>query len=409
MQAALRGLGQQLRNVELSGLAAVENQGDGILRAVDAYGRVIVPGRFRVALEAAAGDIEQPIEVDARRGIDSLLQKAIAVQRGIGNFDNQANIGRRRMPLRIIAQIAAYDGEIRLRFARSQGNRLLGVHEPAAGNQPLEGLTGRAGGETVRRLLGAVGKNRARCSRAGYTGLVPEFRKLVKRLRAHYGEPELPPARGPFELVLWENACYLLPDSRRAAVFEGLRQRVGLDAESIWNADRDTLLELAKMGGMRPETRVFRWLEIARITRSQFGGDLDAILKLPYAKAKRALCQFPNIGEPGAEKILAQCGMAEGLPLESNGCRVLLRIGYGRAQKSYGAAYRSIQEALAGQLPRDAASLTRAHFLLRRHGQEICKTNGPACGECPVVEMCAWMGNAARKRGGNPEGLAPHG
>jgi endonuclease-3 len=225
---------------------------------------------------------------------------------------------------------------------------------------------------------------------------VTEFAKLIGRLKRRYGEPSLPPAKGPFELVLWENACYLLPDSRRAEVFDRLRKRVGLTADSIWQADRDKLLELAKMGGMRPETRVFRWLEIARIVRTQFDGNLDRILREPYAKAKRALHQFPNIGDPGAEKILMMCGMAQGLPLESNGCRVLLRIGYGREQQNYGAAYKSIQQALAGQLPNDAASVTRAHLLLRQHGKETCKTNGPACGECCVVEMCKYAVRTSR-------------
>ena len=225
-----------------------------------------------------------------------------------------------------------------------------------------------------------------------------EFTKLIARLKRCYGEPETPPAKGPFELVLWENACYLLPDARRARGVSRLRERVGLTAEAIWRADRDTLLELAKMGGMRPETRVFRWLEIARIVRTQFDGDLDRILQEPYAKAKRALHQFPNIGEPGAEKILMLCGMAEGLPLESNGCRVLLRIGYGREQRNYGAAYRSIGEALVGQLPSGAAALTRAHLLLREHGKETCKTNGPACGECCVVEMCKYAARGAGPR-----------
>ncbi len=219
---------------------------------------------------------------------------------------------------------------------------------------------------------------------------MPEFKKLIAKLKKKYGEPELPPARGPFELVMWENACYLLPDERRAAVFEGLRTQVGMDADSIWKAGKEVLLPLATMGGMRPETRVFRWQEIARITISQFGGDLDSILKLPYAQAKRALHQFPNIGEPGAEKILMFCGMSAGLPLESNGCRVLERVGYGRAQKHYGAMYRSIQEALAGQLPRDAASLTRAHLLLRYHGKAVCRTNRPLCLECPLANECAF-------------------
>ena len=219
---------------------------------------------------------------------------------------------------------------------------------------------------------------------------MPEFRKLIAKLKKAYGEPALPPARGPFELVMWENACYLLPDERRAAVFEALRQQVGMDPQSIWKADQAVLLPLAKMGGMRPEKRVFRWREIARIAISQFGGNLDTILQLPPDKAKRALHQFPNIGQPGAEKILMLCGMSTGLPLESNGLRVLERVGYGRAQKDYGATYRSVQEALAGQAPQDAAASAQAHLLLRYHGKAVCRTSRPLCVECPLAHECAF-------------------
>ena len=219
---------------------------------------------------------------------------------------------------------------------------------------------------------------------------MPAFNKLIARLKRHYGEPKLPPAQGPFELVMWENACYLLSDERRAAVFEGLRTQVGLDPRAILNADRDTLLALARMGGMRPETRVFRWREIARIAMSQFAGDLDRILAEPYEKAKKALKQFPNIGDPGAEKILMFCGVYPGLPLEWNGLRVLTRVGYGRAQKNYGATYRSVEEALRAELPRDAAYLARAHLLLRENGKKLCRNNGPLCRECPAAGLCSF-------------------
>jgi endonuclease-3 len=220
---------------------------------------------------------------------------------------------------------------------------------------------------------------------------MPDFKLLVARLLKHHGAPEVPPAKGPFELVLWENACYLLPDERRREVFETLRDRVGLNAEAIWKADRNVLLPIATRGGMRPETRVFRWREIARITLEQFAGDLDQIVAWPYAKAKKALKLFPNIGEPGAEKILMFCGVAEGLPLESNGVRVLTRVGFGREEKAYGKMYRSVQDALAGQLPEGAAAISRAHLLLRQHGKAICHTNGPECGECPAVDLCRWV------------------
>ncbi len=217
---------------------------------------------------------------------------------------------------------------------------------------------------------------------------MPELKKILAGLKAYNGEPELPPAKGLFELVVWENSVYLLPDERRAEVFATLRERVGLTAQAMQDAAQDVLLEIAGRGGMRPETRVFRWREIARITLSQFDGDLDSVLSLPYTAAKKVLKQFPTIGDPGAEKILMFCGVAQGLPLESNGLRVLTRIGYGREQKSYGAMYKSVQDAIAGELPKGASPLSQAHLLLREHGKDMCRRVSPACKSCPIQKLC---------------------
>lgn len=217
-----------------------------------------------------------------------------------------------------------------------------------------------------------------------------KFSQIIQKLKKYYGEPEIPPARGPFELVLWENACYLLPDERRLEVFDALREHVGLNAPAIEAAPQSVLLPIAIRGGMRPETRVFRWKEIARITLDQYGGDLSAILNMPYSEAKKVLNQFPTIGDPGAEKILLLCGIASGLPLESNGLRVLIRIGWGRAQKHYGATYRSVQEALRPELPSHVERLREAHLLLRIHGKKLCKDHAPLCHQCPVSGECAY-------------------
>ena len=220
---------------------------------------------------------------------------------------------------------------------------------------------------------------------------MPEIGKLIARLKREYGEPCPPPAHGPFELVMWENACYLLPDERRAAVFEALRAEVGLTAVSILKTDRKILLRLAQMGGMRPEERVARWIMIARMTVDQFEGDLSRVLRLPYLQAKKALKQFPSIGDPGADKILLFCGCYTGLPLESNGLRVLTRVGYGTVQKSYTSTYRSVQEAVTPQLRPNPKELITSHLLLRQHGKELCLTNRPLCTRCPIAELCSYF------------------
>ena len=216
------------------------------------------------------------------------------------------------------------------------------------------------------------------------------FTKVISRLKKHYGEPEAPAARGPFELVLWENCCYLLPDERRLEVFNTLRDKVGMTAAAIDAAPDRLLLSIAQRGGMRPETRVFRWREIARITLTQYGGDLNSILDLTLADAKKALKQFTTIGDPGAEKILLLCGISSGLPLESNGLRVLGRMGWGRLQRNYGATYRSVQEDLTPELPKSGGRLKEAHLLLRTHGKTVCKDKSPLCHQCPVAAECSY-------------------
>ena len=213
---------------------------------------------------------------------------------------------------------------------------------------------------------------------------------MVERLRAVYGRPKPLPTSDPLELVFWENAAYLLTDERRQKVFELLRERVGLKSRDILAAKPATLLEIAKLGGMRPEVRVQRWLTIANITLSQFQGDLRNVLRLPLKEAKKVLQQFPCVGEPGAEKILLFAGSHAILGLDSNGLRVLVRVGYGREQKSYSATYRSVREAIANEIWDKCAPLIQAHQLLRRHGMERCKSSAPICRGCPLTDVCRY-------------------
>jgi endonuclease III len=87
------------------------------------------------------------------------------------------------------------------------------------------------------------------------------------------------------------------------------------------------------------------------------------------------------------------------LALDSNGLRVLLRLGFGREDKNYTKSYRSAQEAAAGDLPPDVGVLIEAHQLLRRHGKELCKANHPRCEICPVRAKCAYFKTVSRNAG----------
>lgn len=211
---------------------------------------------------------------------------------------------------------------------------------------------------------------------------------LLDRLEQHCGKPKRPLPRRALDWIWWENAGYLVSDERREAAYRALEKQTGLGAGGVLALSRPELLKLAKLGGMQPDRRVEKWLVIAETMQSEFEGDLETALGLPLAKARRALKRFPGIGDPGADKILLFTKTHAQPALESNGLRSLIRLGLVEEAKSYSSTYRAAVRALEVFVPRGIPWLVRAHLLLRRHGQELCKNSRPLCDECPLESTC---------------------
>jgi endonuclease III len=220
------------------------------------------------------------------------------------------------------------------------------------------------------------------------------FATLINRLAQLYGEPEPPLVTEPFAMILWENIAYLASDTKRAEAFAELKTKVGLTPGAIRKAKDSTLLAIASKGIVADNT-VAKLRKAAEIARDDFNDDLSPILDKSLAAAKKDLRKFPAIGEPAAEKILLFNWRHPILALESNGLRVLVRLGYAPEHRNYATMYKSVQRALTPQLPSSCDALIRAHQLLRQHGQELCKRNLPKCGSCPLRADCAWFRDVA--------------
>jgi endonuclease III len=223
------------------------------------------------------------------------------------------------------------------------------------------------------------------------------LRWTVATLRRFYRTTPRPISREPFRLVLWEQVAYLVSDAQRRRAFAALRAQVGLTPGAILSASDAKLRAIARLGGpIAVEVRAARMRRSAELVVERWEGDLRAALRLPLSQARRALAQFPMIGEPGADKILVFATGAPLLPLDSNGLRVLERLGLVRSAADYRTSYRRAQLDLAPALPKDPDALIAAYHLLRRHGQEICRRTAPACSRCPLRERCAFASKLRR-------------
>src|SRR3984893_9830710 len=188
--------------------------------------------------------------------------------------------------------------------------------------------------------------------------------QVVERLQTQFGKQKPPKLDGPWEMILWENVAYLADDDRRQQAFQTLKRRIGTEPSQILSASDEALLEVTRHGIVADQFAK-KLRKCAQFALEEFDGDLRPVLKLPFPKAKKALQKFPGIGEPGAEKILLFSRTHPALALESNGLRVLLRLGFGEEKKSYSMTYRLVQKAVEEELDKGYSWLIEAHLLLR--------------------------------------------
>jgi len=119
------------------------------------------------------------------------------------------------------------------------------------------------------------------------------------------------------------------------------------------------------------------------------------VIRGPLSAAKKALRSFPGIGEPGADKILLFTGRQALLAPESNGLRVLVRLGLLREETSYSKTYAASRRAAEG-LRAEPGVMQEAHLLLFEHGRTLCKRTAPRCEPCPLARGCAYVQQGRR-------------
>jgi endonuclease-3 len=213
---------------------------------------------------------------------------------------------------------------------------------------------------------------------------------LLTKLEKFYGKQEPSWPTDPYEFIVWWHCGYPASDERCAKGWDKLTKDIGITPRALLDATPKLLAAALKPGGMVPELRAVRLKEIAMRVKNELGGDLRAALAASPSAARKTLKKFPNIADPGADRILLFAGIRSIAAVPSNCPHVLVRILTGKERENYGVTYRDAQTAIATELPETFDARTRAYLLLKRHGQEICKRANPKCQDCPVNSNCAY-------------------
>jgi endonuclease III len=222
--------------------------------------------------------------------------------------------------------------------------------------------------------------------------------EILRQLEARYGRQEPNWPVDPYLFLVWWHCGYPASDAACSKGWESLNKEIGVSLQEILAASPAKLARALKPGGMVPELRAMRLKEIAARIKDEFEGDLRAALVGPITEVRKKLKKFPNIADPGADRILLFGEIAPVAAVPSNCPHVLVRIQRGLERQNYGVTYREAQQAIEREAPAKFDARTRAYLLLKRHGQELCKRTKPKCAQCPLQSSCAFFAGNNRGR-----------
>jgi endonuclease-3 len=111
----------------------------------------------------------------------------------------------------------------------------------------------------------------------------------------------------------------------------------------------------------------------ARIVSERHRGEVPATLA--------ELEALPGVGRKTANVMLSNAFGEAAIAVDTHVHRLSRRLGWSKATDPLG-----VERDLQALLPRDRWS--RAHHTLIWHGRRCCHARRPACGRCPVAELC---------------------
>src|SRR5438309_6945141 len=222
---------------------------------------------------------------------------------------------------------------------------------------------------------------------------VPE---ILERLESVYGPQQPCWPTDPFLFLVWWHCGYPASDAACAKGWKALSSQVGTSRQQLLETPVPKIAKALKPGGMVPELRAMRLKEIASRIENEFAGDLSAALTGPLKDIRKILKKFPNIADPGADRIMLFADLAPIAAVPSNCVHVLVRILHGKERENYGVNYREAHLAIEAETQATFDSRKRAYLLLKKHGQELCKRTNPKCEMCPVNSFCAYFAGHAR-------------
>jgi len=209
------------------------------------------------------------------------------------------------------------------------------------------------------------------------------LRLVNERLNLAFGFPEW---RNPLPAVDELVSTFLSQntnDVNRDKAFAAICERYA-DWDEVCEADPDEFMQVIRVAGLANQKGPNIQAALRRIREERGEITLEWLRELPVEDAREWLLSFRGVGRKTAAIVLLFSLGMPAFPVDTHIYRVSGRIGIRPQAIDVDTAHQYLEAAA------DPAEYYAMHLNLIRLGREICQARKPACGRCPLVEICQY-------------------
>ena len=208
------------------------------------------------------------------------------------------------------------------------------------------------------------------------------------RLDEAYGRPLLSPRFPPVGELVYTVLSQNTTDVNTDRTYAALRRRF-----ATWSEVRDAPVaeveEAIAAGGLSHVKAPRIGAILQALSEAGSEPDLGLLDALRDDDAVAYLQSLPGVGPKTAACVLLFSLGRPVMPVDTHVHRVSGRLGLIEARLTAAAAH-GVLTALAGPA---ATDIYAAHVGLVRHGRRVCHARRPACGTCPLNDLCPSAGS----------------
>jgi len=214
--------------------------------------------------------------------------------------------------------------------------------------------------------------------------------KLIPVLEEKYGPKWWPVqypedvSKDPFKNLIITVLSQNTSEANCVRAYKGLAAKFEIKPQVLATAKEAEIKEAIRSGGLY-NVKAKRIKDVSKAVLEKFGGNLRQILALPKVEARMKFMELPGIGPKTADVLLTtRHGYSQVFVVDTHMDRIAKRLGLVKPD----AKYEEIQSALQKYIPWDKGERVGGLFWLL--AKYTCRAQNPKCGECPLVETCAY-------------------